>query len=85
MGRKESNQTSKTKQLYCLGKENCLLYFKFLAECFVTVNDLWLILTVLWVALQCVILVFPDHTHLLILHFYDVWYMYESYFSTPYS
>ena len=26
---------------------------------------LWDFLTVLWVGLQCVIMVFPDHTHLL--------------------
>ena len=31
----------------------------------VTENALWLFLTVLWVGLQCVIVVFPDHTHLL--------------------
>ena len=30
-----------------------------------TVNVLWLFLKVLWVGLQCVIVVFPDHTHLL--------------------
>ena len=28
------------------------------------VSDLWLILMVPWVILQCVIVVFPDHTHL---------------------
>ena len=33
-------------------------------RCIVTVNVLWLFLTVLWVCLQCVIVVFPDHTHL---------------------
>ena len=33
--------------------------------CLPTVNVLWLFLTVLWVSLQCVIVVFPDHTHLL--------------------
>ena len=33
--------------------------------CLVTVNVLWLFLTVLWVGLQFVIVVFPDHTHLL--------------------
>ena len=32
--------------------------------CIVTVNVLWLFLTVPWVALQCVIVVFPDYTHL---------------------
>ena len=32
----------------------------------VTVNVLWLFLTVPWVGLQCVIVVFPDHTHLLL-------------------
>ena len=33
--------------------------------CTVTINVLWLFLTVPWVGLQCVILVFLDHTHLL--------------------
>ena len=33
-------------------------------RCIVTINVLWLFLTVLWVGLQCVV-VFPDHTHLL--------------------
>ena len=32
--------------------------------CLVTVNVLWLFLTVPWVGLQCVIVVFPDHIHL---------------------
>ena len=31
----------------------------------VTINVLWLFLTVSWVGLQCVIVVFPDHIHLL--------------------
>ena len=31
----------------------------------VTVNVLLLFLTVPWVGMQCVIVVFPDHTHLL--------------------
>ena len=31
--------------------------------CFVTVNGLWHFLTVPYVGPQCVILVFPDHTH----------------------
>ena len=34
-------------------------------KCNVTINVLCLFLTVPWVGLQCVILVFPDHTHLL--------------------
>ena len=33
--------------------------------CLVIVNVLWLFLRVPWVSLQCVIVVFPDHTHLL--------------------
>ena len=33
-------------------------------RCIVTINVLWLFLTVLWVGLQYVIVVFPDHTHL---------------------
>ena len=34
-------------------------------RCLVTVNVLWLFLTVPWVGLQHVIAVFPHHTHLL--------------------
>ena len=34
-------------------------------RCIVTKNVLWLFRTVLWVGLQCVIVVFLDHTHLL--------------------
>ena len=34
-------------------------------RCFVTINFLWLFLTVQWVGQQGVIVVFPDHTHLL--------------------
>ena len=34
--------------------------------CLVTVNVLWLFLWVPWVGLQCVFMVFPDHTHLLL-------------------
>ena len=34
-------------------------------RCIVTINVLWLFLMVPWVCLQCVIVVFPDHTHLL--------------------
>ena len=33
--------------------------------CFVTITVLRLFLTVPWVGLRCVIVVFPDHTHLL--------------------
>ena len=33
--------------------------------CIVTINVLWRFITVPWVGLQCVIVVFPDHTHLL--------------------
>ena len=35
-------------------------------RCIATINVLWLFLRVLWVGLQCVIVVFPDHTHLLL-------------------
>ena len=35
--------------------------------CLVTVYALWLFLTVPWVGLQCVIVVFPDHTNFLVL------------------
>ena len=45
------------------GIESWLLCF----DCLVTVNFLWILLTVPWVGLQCVIVVFPDHTHFLLL------------------
>ena len=35
-------------------------------RCLVTVNALRLFLTVPWVGLHCLIVVFPDHTHLLL-------------------
>ena len=35
-----------------------------------TVSILWLLLTVPLVALRCVIVVFPDHTHVLFLCYY---------------
>ena len=35
-------------------------------RCVVTINVMWLFLAVLWVGLQCVIVVFPDHTHILL-------------------
>ena len=38
-----------------------LLYYR----CIVTINVLWLFLMMPWVGLQCVIVVFPDHTNLL--------------------
>ena len=34
-------------------------------RCFVTITVLWLFLAVPWVGLQCEIVVFPHHTHLL--------------------
>ena len=43
--------------------------------CIVTLNVLWLFLTVQWVGLQCVIVVLPDHTHLLfhsLVHFVKI-------------
>ena len=36
-------------------------------RCLVTVNVLWLFLAVPWVGLQYVIVVFLDHTHLLLM------------------
>ena len=39
------------------------LFFSF--GCFVTANVLWRFLTVPWVGLQCLIVIFSDHTHLL--------------------
>ena len=41
-------------------------------RCIVTIKIMWLFLTVPWVGLQCVIVVFPDYTYLrfgIYLHF----------------
>ena len=46
------------------GRENWLLCFNCLFLCLVSVNIMWLFLTVPCVGLQCVIVVFPDHIHL---------------------
>ena len=45
------------------GKLVALLLLSY--RCTVTINVLWLFLAVPWVGLQFVIVVFPDHTHLL--------------------
>ena len=47
-------------------RESWLLCFNCLSGVLiVTVNTLWRFLVVPWIDLQCVILLFPDHTHLL--------------------
>ena len=43
------------------GGAGCLLFF-LSSCCLVTVNVLCLLVTVAWVGLQCVIVVFPDHS-----------------------
>ena len=40
-------------------------------NCLATVNVLWLFLMVPWLGLRCVIVVFPDHTHLFFVCFYS--------------
>ena len=47
-----------------MGKRE-LVALLYLSTCLVTVKVLWLFLTVPWVGLQCVIVVFPNHTHFL--------------------
>ena len=41
-------------------------------RCIVTINVLWLFLTAMWVGLQSVIVVFPDHAHLFLSTFFFV-------------
>ena len=45
-------------------------------RCIVIINVLWLFLAVSWAGLQCVIVVFPDHTHLL----FKAWGVKDEYF-----
>ena len=54
-------------QLFLQVRESWLIWF-YCFECLVTINVPWLFLTVPWVGLQRVIVVFPDHTHLLFYH-----------------
>ena len=42
----------------------CLILLSY--KCIVTINDLWLFLVMPWADLQCVIVVFTGHTHLLL-------------------
>ena len=50
-----------------LKRESELIYLLLLSYgCFVYVNVMWIFFTEPWVGLQCVIVVHPDHTHLLI-------------------
>ena len=46
-----------------------LLYLS--SRCLVTFSVLWLFLTVPWIGLLCMIVVFPYHTHLLFCHSLD--------------
>ena len=47
------------------GEEKAGCFALIVLQMFVSINVLWLFLTVLLVGLQCVIMVFPDHTHFL--------------------
>ena len=44
-------------------RAGCLVLVVFMMSC-VAISVLWLLLVMPWVGLQCVIVVFPDHTHL---------------------
>ena len=44
-------------------RTGCFAFFVFRMSCYCIV--LWLFLTVPWICLQCLIVVFPDHTHFL--------------------
>ena len=51
-----------------MGKRGLVALLGLVSWCFIVV--MWLFLAVPWVCLQFVIVVFPDHTHLLFLHFF---------------
>ena len=48
-----------------MGKGELVAFLCLSSWCLVIVIAMWLFLRVSWVGLQCVIVVFPDHTHLL--------------------
>ena len=47
------------------GEERSGCFTLMSSRCLVIVSGLWVFITEQWFGLQCVILVFPDHTHLL--------------------
>ena len=47
-------------------RESCVALILLSYRCIATINVMWFFLTVPWVGLHCVIVVFPDHTHLLL-------------------
>ena len=53
-------------------KRKLVVLFLLSYGCLVSVNALWLFLTVQWVGLRCVIVVFPDHTHLIFVIIYKL-------------
>ena len=57
--------TEKFKKLNPKRKRKLTALLLLSYRCIVTINALWLFLTAAYVGLQCVIVVFPDHTHLL--------------------
>ena len=59
------------------GHSSPFRWFKKSYGCLVTVNVLWLFHTVPWFGLRCVIVVFPDHTHLLFAVIYKRKYVHE--------
>ena len=58
LGRKATKYTNKLE-----GKRERVALLSLSSWCLVIV--VWLFLVVPWVCLQCVLVVFPDHTHLL--------------------
>ena len=46
-------------------KRELVALLKLFPWCLVTVSVLWIFLTVMWFALQCVITLFPDHARFL--------------------
>ena len=53
-------------------KRNLIALLLLSYRCVVTITVLSLFLTVPWVGMQCVIVVFPDHTHLLFVNNNDL-------------
>ena len=47
------------------GKRELVVLLWLSSQCYVTVSVLWMFLMMPWFGLQCVIVIFPDHTHLL--------------------
>ena len=72
MGKVTVQQSIHVRAYILKKKRKLVALLLFSYRCNVTIHVLWLLLTVPWIGLQYVIVVFPDHTHFLYFKFIDM-------------